>query len=488
MLRVGVAGTTESLDPHLDGRLQRLLVTHSVFDGLLARGYLAGDPPGTGAGLAPALATGWRRIDDLTLEVTLRDEVVFHDGAPMTTDDVKFTLEVLRGSGSEYATAKLMFETIAGVEVIDPATVRLMTTNPDPVLEKRLTSWYGWITSRRDFEAVGPEAFGQKPTGTGPYKVAEFRPDDALILEAHDQFWGGRPTAARIEFRVIPEIAARIAALVSGEIDIAASIPPDQVATINDADGFEVRGLPVANIRVITFNTRHPAMRDRRFRQALGLAVDRQLIVDQLWSGLASVPRGFQYPNYGELYNQQRPYPTYDPVAARRLIQESGYDGRPIPLWTPADYYILGEEVAQAVAAMWQEVGVAVELSAGPVAEFYDRLDEKAALSGSWGNELGDPDQWWGNLGKGSVTDEFLWTPDNPRFNELGQRARETLDAQTRFDAYQEMIDIWDEEAPGIVLYSPADLHGVREEISWQPYSFFYMDFRPDNLRFITGP
>lgn len=484
-LRVGVAGTTETLDPHVAGRNQRTLVIRSIFDGPIERDFLGGTPPGTGTALSPALATTWNRLDDLTLELSLREGVTFHDGTPVTADDVKFTYDLIRSDTvADYTSSRVALETVAGVEVVDPTTIRVVTATPDPILEKRLASYYAWVVPRRAFEAVGPEAFGLKPVGTGPYKVVEFRPDDALILEAHDGYWGGTPTAARIEFRVIPELAARIAALISGEVDLIATVSPDQVGAIEAAGGYEVRGVPVANNRLITFNTRHPAMGDRRLRQALGLAIDRQLIIDQLWGGRAVLPRGFQFPDYGELYNPERPTPVYDPERARELIREAGYDGAPLPLWTPTDYYTLGEEVAQAVAAMWQAVGVNVELGNGPVAEFYDNMDRKAAVSDSYGDRLGDPDEWWFLWGEGSEYDAYTWTPADPRFNELGRRARSMLDQTARFGIYQEMLDIFEDEAPATVLYSPIESYGVRQGVRWTPYSAYLMDFRPSNLAF----
>jgi peptide/nickel transport system substrate-binding protein len=328
------------------------------------------------------------------------------------------------------------------------------------------------------------DAFGQQPAGTGPYRVVEFRPDDALILEAHDAYWGGLPPAARIEFRVMPEPAARIAALVSGEVDLVNDVPPDQVATLATEEGVEVRGIPVGAMRILYYNTRHPVLADRRFRQGLNAAIDRELIIASLWNGQAVLPRGFQFPDFGNLYNADRPAPMFDPERARRLIQESGYDGQPVSLWFPVDTFTLDEAVTQAVVEMWREVGIDARPQSMTLAEHWENPDQKPAIHTSNGNEFADPESWWLRWGDESTVGRLFWTPDEPRFYELGHQARTTLDQQTRYAAYQQMLDIWEEEAPGTVLHIPTENYGVRREIGWQPYGFYYLDFRPDNLSF----
>ena len=484
-LKVGLALITESIDPHLDFRNQRGLVTYSLVEGLTARDFLTADTPGTGGTIVPSLATTWNRVDDLTLEFTLREGVLFHDGTTMTAEDVKFSLDlILTERATDYPGAKSVLGPIASVEVVDPLTIRVLTSTPDPILEKRLASYAGTIIPKAAFESIGFEGFGLQPIGTGPYKVVEYRPDDVLILESHDGYWGGPPPAARIEFRIIPEVASRIAALVSGDVDIASNIPPDQIETLESDPEVTLSGIPIANIRTIVLNTRVPVTANKRMRQALSLAIDRQLIIDTIWGGRALLPHGYQFDNWGPLYNPDRPTPAYDPDRARELITEAGYDGSTISLWLPIDTYTLADEVTAAIVEMWKAVGINAEQQNMTLADFYEDVDKKPAIQASGNDEFADPDSWYIRYGKGSAYDTYFWTPADTRFDELGEEARASLDTETRYADYQAMLDIYEDEVPSTPLYIPAEFYALRSGIKWTPYSFYYLDFGSKNLSF----
>ncbi|MEZ4573202.1 MAG: ABC transporter substrate-binding protein [Thermomicrobiales bacterium] len=489
MLRVGVQGLPAGLDPYQELSNVGTRVTYSLFDHLLERDFIDGDPPGSGSEVLPMLAESWEREDDLTLVMNLRPGVTFHNGDPLTAEDIKFTFDRhLIDPVEELVDAQGYISTISDVEVVDDLTVRFHTAKPDPLLEIRLTSWATWILPKAYHEEVGIEGFAAAPIGTGPYKFVELRPDDALVLESHDGWWGGLPTAQRVEFRVIPETAARVAALVSGEVDIITNIDPDQVDSLDGASDVEVRSVPLANCHVIRYNTHHATMENKLLRQALNLAIDRELLVEALWGGRAVLMRGHQFQEYsgpigGDQFNDERPYVPYDPDQARELLAESGYDGAEIVYRTAPSYYTFGAEAAQAIVQMWQDIGVnaKVEILENAYADGVEAIQVT-----NWSNSsfVADPDgAFWLRWGEPTASQRDFWTPENPRFNELGNMARETLDVETRFDSYQEMLDIWEDEAPGTVLYIPIENYGVRTNIDWLPYSFYYMDLRPKNLK-----
>jgi peptide/nickel transport system substrate-binding protein len=312
--------------------------------------------------------------------------------------------------------------------------------------------------------------------------VAEFRPEELLVLEANEHYWGEPPPAGRLEFIPRPEIAARVSALVSGEVDIITAVPPDQVPVIEGTDGVGVRSVPITNVRMLYYNTRHPVLQDKRRRQALNLAIDRELIVASLWGGRALVPRSYQFSDWAELYNPQRPVPLYDPGAARELLDASGYAGERITLRTPADYYTFGEEVSQAIVEMWRAAGINAEVELIDVAAFWEDVENLTVVTGSNTNEFADPDAFWIRWNASSSNGQHIWT--NERFEEIGLTARHTLDLPTRYAAYQELIDLFEEEAPGTVLYVPYENYGLRRGIEWQPYAYYFLDFRADNLSF----
>lgn len=484
-LVVGVQAVPENLDPPQNLSNVGNRVLPSMFELLMSVDFANGDPPGTGSEIVPRLATSWERIDDLTLELSLRDDVVFHNGDPFTGADVKFSIERLIGEDvpAEIVNSKAAVATISSVEVVDDYTVRVITAAPDPALEKRLAAMPAWILPKAYFEEQGMEAFSQAPVGTGPYKFIELKADDRLALDAHDGYWGGTPPASNLTFRVIPETSTRVTAIAGNEVQVITNVPPDQVSTLEESDGVGVNEVPLANFHIIAFNTKNPAMADKRLRQALRLSIDRQLLIDALWGGKALLTRSAQTPvGWGSLYNEERPYMEYDPDKAKALIEESGYDGTTITYANRPGYYTLGVEAGQAIVAMWQDLGLN--------AEYQNREDlawteDLMVRTVSNGQHPGDPGtNFWRDWGPGGPYQRDFWTPENPRFNELGTEALQALDEDVRFSSYQEMLDIWEDESPGTVLYNPIENYGVREEIEWLPYSFWYLDFRSENLSF----
>jgi peptide/nickel transport system substrate-binding protein len=476
-LVVGVQALPPTLDPARELSNVGTRVSYTPYDTLIRRDFLNNDLH------VPSLATGWERVGDTELVLRLRDDVTFHNGDPFTADDVVFTFGRLLDAApdSDLAEARTYFSTFDAVEQVDEYTVRITTPQPDPLIEKRLASWASWIVPRRYIEAVGEEEFLRTGMGTGPFRFVSFTPDDELVLERYDGYWGDRPTLRRLVFRVIPEVAARITALVNDEVQMITNVPPDQVATIAEADGVEVRDVALANVHVLSYNCNHPVLGDKRLRQALNLGIDRQLIIDAIWGGNAVPKRSHQFPEYGALYNPERPLTPYDPEAARRLIAESGYGGETIEYQLRAGYYTNGEQVAQAIVQMWQEIGIDAEVR---IAE--EAIEGPERMVHTWSNSsrLADPDgSLWVLWGRGSGIQQQYW-PAPEEFNRLGDEARSTLDERLRYENYQRMLDIWEDDAPGTVLYDPVEFYGVRSSINWSPYAFYYMDFRPYNLSF----
>lgn len=190
-LVIGVAGNPGGLDPATELSNVGTRVVYNIYDTLIERNFLS-DGQGGGNELVPMLAESWERISDTVLELKLRDDVTFHNGDPLTSADVKFTFERILDPDSPYIEAKGYFATFASIETPDDVTVRIVTTEPDPLLEQRLASWAAQIVPQTYFEEVGFEGFAQNPVGTGPYKFAEMRADDRIVLDAFDNYWGRR--------------------------------------------------------------------------------------------------------------------------------------------------------------------------------------------------------------------------------------------------------------------------------------------------------
>jgi peptide/nickel transport system substrate-binding protein len=474
-LVIGVQGLPATLDPAQELSNVGSRVNWTPYDTLVRRDFLNGDVN------VPHLATGWTRVSDTVIEVALRDDVTFHNGDAFAADDVVYTFERLfdAAEDSPLVEAGTYFATVASVEKIDDYSVRFTTHKPDPVLLNRLASWASWIVPKNYLETEGQEAFERGGMGTGPFRFVSFTPDDEIVMERYDNHWGDLPPVKRVVFRVIPEVAARVTALVNNEVQLATNIPPDQVETIASQDHVEVRDVVLSNIHVLVYNTHQPGLTDKRLRQALNLGIDRQLLIDALWGGTARAKQGHQFPEYGELFNADRPLTAYDPDRAKQLVEESDYAGEDLPYQTEAGYYTLAEQAAQAIVPMWQEIGI------NAVVEINDEGksgDERIIHTWSNSSILADPEgclvRSWG---PGSATQQNYWEAPE-EFNALAEEARTTLDVETRYNAYQAMLDIWEDEAPGTVLYDPAEFYGVNKSVNWNPYPLYNMDLRAYNL------
>jgi peptide/nickel transport system substrate-binding protein len=459
------------LDPLLYQTNPGYRVMQNIFDTLLTVDY-----GGDGA-IQPALAESWERVDGRTLDLTLREGVVFHDGSPLTTEDVVFSFGPERRTNPDspgFGTAQQFLNTIESVEAVDERTVRVTSSVDDPTLELRLSAWGSQIVNKAAFEAAGGfEGFAQAPVGTGPFSVTALNAD-AVELAAFPEYWGGAPDIEQLVFRLAPELSSRISGLVSGDFGIIADIPPDQFGPIQSDPNLEIVGGTVASIRVVKFDTRNEALADPRVRRALSLAVDRQAIVDALWAGLVSIPNGHQLPAFGPLYDPDRQPQKYDPEEARRLLEEAGYDGTPIPFRIRVGAY--GPELAtsQVLVSMWEAVGVKIDL------QIVENFGQMMEYPGTGIRSGVDPvlvsDPLFGLWRSYNESEREVWS--NEEFYEQGHILESSLDPAERKEAFNRMMDIFEEDPPAIILHTMGVFYGKRRDVQWEPIPSVYMDFR----------
>ena len=335
----------------------------------------------------PMLATAWRRIDGRTLELSLRENVVMHDGRTMTAEDVAFTFSRERmWTGLAADSRGLFVSTTAGqsgktpppeavaisrahypgferMEVVDAKTVRFVNSVPDVTLEGRLTRTTGAIFSRAAFDAAPSWLdWARKPVGTGPYRIVEHRPGRDLLLEAHDAYWGGRPPLKSIRFVEVPDVASRVAGLMAGDWDFICDLPPDQIGGVERSARHQVVGGPINNIRIIVWDKTHPVLANPLVRRAMSHSIDRQAIVDSLWSGRTAVPRGMQWEVYGDMMLRDWEAPRFDMAEARRLLREANYRGEPIPYQLLNNYYTGQVASSQVLVEGWRAAGLNVQI------------------------------------------------------------------------------------------------------------------------------
>src|SRR3954462_15915715 len=230
-----------------------------------------------GKSLAPSLAESWSVSEDgRTYDFVLRDGAKFHNGDPVTVEDVKFTFDRYRGTSHE-----LMRTRVAAVEIQDPLHVRFRLAEPWPdfLTFYATTTGAGWIVPKKHIEKIGEEAFKKAPIGAGPYKFVSFKPGIELALEAFDGYWRKTPSAKRLTLRVIPDEATRLAALKNGEIDVAYSVRGELARELERLPGMRLSDpLSQTNFCVYFTDQWDPKSpwHDLRVRHAANLAIDRQ--------------------------------------------------------------------------------------------------------------------------------------------------------------------------------------------------------------------
>jgi peptide/nickel transport system substrate-binding protein len=484
-LRIAVQALPVTLEPvNAIGNVGNR-ITNALFDTLIRRDFFS-DGSGTATTLVPAIAKSWKRDDERTVTVTIADNVRFHNGDMVTARDVAFTFSADRAWGPKPMVPRgpLFSAAFESVEALDDKTVRFRTKSADYSLEKRLASWIAWVVPEKIYRQMGADAFGLKPVGTGPYKLVEFAPGDRVVLEAFDDYYLGRPTASRITFQVVPEVATRTAGLISGDYDIVCALTPDDLALVQSQSHVEARSAQIENVHLVVYQSDAPLLSDKRIRQALNLCIDRDLINKTLWGGLAGITNGFQIPQYGVCYDQNRPGFKHDPEAAKALLAAAGYKGETLTFRTLNDYYVNSVAAIQMMQQMWKTAGLNVEMQ---ILDQWSQVLEPGLQLRNWSNGFQMPDASspiatdWGP--QGDVQTARGWkAPDE--FNQLGARIRSLPDGDERRVAFQKALDIWEDEAPGAVLYRPVEIYGIRKDIHWKPVSFEFMDLRPYNLTF----
>src|SRR5262244_3409623 len=313
-------GDIARFDPHFSTASQDIRVSFNLFDNLTSR-----HPDGK---LYPGLATEWKLDGQTTWRFKLRQAVKFHNGDPFTSADAKFSLERTYDPSAKTMVATV-FTTIERIEAPDPFTLVIHTKKPDPLLPARLAFYGGQIVPKKYLESVGNDAFNAKPVGTGPTRFVSWVKDDRLTLDANPDYWGGKPDFDKLIVRSIPETAPRVAALLKGEVDVITQLPPDQEDRVTGNPATRVTGALYAGLYVLGVNSKRPPLDNPLVKQALSLAIDRDLIVKELWKGRGVVPSG-PIAKGDNFFDPKLPPLAYNPKEARERLKKAGYKGEEV--------------------------------------------------------------------------------------------------------------------------------------------------------------
>ena len=384
VLTIGVRTEAASLDPHwtqLSGDTQ---VQEHIFDRLVALD--------NNSQIQPGLAVSWEPLDETTWEFKLREGVTWHDGEPFTAEDVAFTYDRLR-AGISGAPASPAFQLEKGSkqwEVIDDYTLHITTDGPYPTVAEDLAMLpivaehaARGVTASVDFNS------GQAAIGTGPFMFEEFSPGDRVTVKKNPNWWGGEAEWDQVVFRPVGEDAARLAALLNGDVDMIDYPPTIDLPQLQENPDFTVSSIPADRLIYMMPSYRHVEefitdndgnvmvpnpLRDWRVRKALSLAINREAIAERVMGGASLPTRNIVPPGFFG-YVEELDADPYDPEQAQALLAEAGYgDGFRMTIHGPNDRYINDARILEAVAQMWSRIGITTEVDAMPRNIFFSRL------------------------------------------------------------------------------------------------------------------
>jgi peptide/nickel transport system substrate-binding protein len=455
---IGIRTEDVSLDPNATVAVDWLNVLLNMYDTLVTRnrrGVLEG-----------MLAESYRAVSTTVWELTLRQDVKWHDGTSFTAEDVKFTLERVLNPQTRSQQRTYVAE-IKSVEIINPFRVRITTERPDPLLIDKLQLVP--VVSARYVQGRGDTALANRPMGTGPFKFVEWNKGGFLAMTAHLGYWQGAPKSGTVLFRTVPEDGALLAALQTGEIDIAVNLSPDLAVRFRNAPNFTIKGAPSQRSIFLVLDPAFEPLKNQKVRQALNLAVDKEGLVRNILLGFAEpIPSmvGSMYAGYND---RLKPYP-FDPDRARQLLREAGHpDGFALTLHAPNGRYLKDKDVALAIGEMFRRVGVRTDVN---IMEWGTMLNRYRAhqLSPAYMIGFGTP------IWDFSLPFNSYLLPENAqaywRDPTLATRVREAtavVDRQRRETLLRQINEHVYQEAPFVFLYLQQAIYGISSRIDWEP-------------------
>jgi len=395
----------------------------------------------------------------------LKKGIKFHNGAPLTSKDVAFSIEKMRDEKGGSLQAP-NFKDVTEVQTPDDLTVVFVTKQPLAIFLDRLENRF--ILSK-----VAGDKFGDKlydnPIGTGPYKFVSYQRGGNMVFTRNDEYWGGKASIKEIVFRKVTEDAARLAALESGQADFINNVPDHEVARLQKHPRIRIDKIEGLRMFFLAFNTSFKPWDNKLVRQAANYSVDAAAIVKNIFDGIGYPINGPVGRNVIGADPKLKRYP-YDPQKSKELLTKAGFpNGCDIQLYYSAGRYPKDREVCQVVAAQMVKGGFRVELVSQEWALFWDK-------QGVNGGKL--PFYY---IGRGSLTDadtlydQYFRTGttkrtnySNPDIDKLIEEQQKTADQKKRIAILQKAGKMIMEEAPFIPLYNLADIYGVARNLVWK--------------------
>jgi len=482
--RYATTGDVLGLDPHANNEGPTNTMKGNLYGRLLHRK--------ADLSLEPDLATKWEKLDATTWRFSLRQGVKFHNGNDFNADDVLFSYKRQTQESSDMSFA---LATVKEIRKVDDYTIDIITKGPDPILLLNMPIFYivdkEWIEANNAFEVVrasGSTNFANVNTnGTGPFKLVEWVQDTRLVLEPNENYWnkdGVAHNITRAVFTPISNDATRVAALLSGEIDLMYPVPLQDVNRLeNDPNASALQGPELRTIFLGFDQWRDESLdmpgtgknpfKDKRVRQAFYQAININAIKRVVMRN-AATPTGLMIaPGINGFQEDMNDRPAYDPDAAKKLLAEAGYpDGFPVTFDCPNDRYVNDEEICTAVIPMLERVGIKVTPNFQTKSKHFNKIG-KAENNNTSFFMLGwtpgsydalNPLMQLMSTGKPGHGDWNCGQYNHPRVAELTEMIKTEMDESKRNAMIREAFQIHKDDFGHITLHQQALAWGVRSD------------------------
>jgi len=454
---IAIGSDPSTLDPQFpdDGNMRT--VNDNVYEVLLGRN------PKTMA-LVPILAESYSQKDATTWEFKIRKGVKFHNGEEFNADAAAFSVK--RIVDPNFKSELLSFvSTIKDATAVDPTTLQIVTTGPDPILPARLT-WLAMVPPKYSTD----KDFTNKPVGTGPFKFVEWVKGSRVTLQANPDYWGAKPVVQSVVIRTIPESATRVAALRAGEVDLIRDLPPESAAQAP-----KVAAAPGLEFAWIRINTNKGKLTDAKVRQALNYAVDKEALAKSLYGGYAVIDQGqLLTPGHFGYDSNVKAYP-YDLAKAKALLKEAGAEGLALDLVGESGRWLKDKELVEAVAGYLQAAGLKPKVKIAEWSAWLDLLfagPDKAPdlLYSSHDNSLLDADRTLTALFHSKTeTAGGQSAYKNAEVDKLIDDARTETDVAKRTAMYNKVVQTVRDDAVCIYLLNLQNIYGLSKRLDWTP-------------------
>ena len=481
-LKIGNQGDALSMDPHSLNESVQLTVLENVFEPLVYRG--------PDYKLTPGLATSWKQTSPTVWHFDLRKNVQFHDGTPFTADDVIFSYERAKSDGSD---VKTYVGQIKEIKKINDHSIDVVTTAPFPILPELFYRWFimskKWCESNQATRPVDrrkgiENAASFRANGTGPYRVRERQPNVRTTFTRNGNYWGKtNGNVDEVIFNVIGNDATRVAALLSGEIDVMEPVPVQDVDRIKAAPNLKVLQGPELRVIFLGMDQKRDELqfsnikgknpfKDKRVRQAFYQAIDVEGIKRTVMRG-AATPIAVMFPpqvkGYAADLNKRLPY---DPEASKKLLADAGYpSGFEVTMNCPNDRYVNDGAICQAVAANLARVGVKIKLEVETKGTYFPKIlrrDTSFYMLGWTASTVDAHNVLYPILsspGEGGRGQFNLGAYSNPKIDELTDKVASETDDKKRNEMIREAVKIHQDDIGHIPLHQQSLNWGARKNI-----------------------